>query len=82
MILTLLMWANVDLLRFLIERKTPGLGEYFGVCCGYSLVWILAGLVRQPVGELATRLQAPRETSEAHAQGGAAITGQQAVQNP
>lgn len=79
-ILTLFVWADGDLLRFLVERKRPGAEEFLWLLFGYSIVWILAGLLREPVAAWILRLRTERENDESRTQG-AEITGQQAVQN-
>lgn len=79
-ILTLFAWADGDIVRFLIEHKKPTTTEFLWLLCGYSVVWILTGLLRGPAAAWILRLQTKRNEDEGRTRG-AEITGQEAVQN-
>jgi hypothetical protein len=75
LVLTLLVCADVDLMRFLISRKGPGGAEFLRLLAGYTAVWLLALPVRALVGGVA-RLREQKNSEQ-----GAGVTGQEAVQS-
>lgn len=77
LVLTLVVWSYGDLVRFAVARRKPGLEEIAWVACGYSIVWLLAGLFREQVGGLVTRVAESRKEETETVQGGA-VTSQEA----
>ncbi len=75
LVLTLIIWAHVDLLRFALMRTRPAATGFLWVAAGYTVLWMASWIVR----EVATAM--PRALEEEGRSEPTGVTGQEVVQN-
>ncbi len=74
-VLTLIVWANVDLARFLLLREKPAAAEVLWAAAIYTAVWMAVWVVR----EMASGLARAREETKGPERE-ASVTGQEVAQ--
>jgi hypothetical protein len=55
-LLTLIVWGDGDLIRYLIEGKRPTAGQFLWVAGGYAVVWTAASVLCEHLGGLFRRV--------------------------
>jgi len=75
LVLTLIIWANLDLLRFALTRTRPGATGFLWVSVGYTAVWMASWIVREVANAM------PRAREEESGEQAAGVTGQEVVQS-